>query len=334
MLANHADISAARALDSMVYTGVESPQILSFLRDVSVAWGLEESGLLSDSMCLGRVFSLDFLLSLEKTTDRDHLLELALEAAHSSVPQARSTTAFFCWQVKRLHVHLSKDHISLCSGLLLTKLWKKTVEEDQTAHPYHFVRSKVTTELDTWICMVLSRGASMLEAASRMCKSPRAHVFCTASLFTSIFAPRLMQLDFFSALDDQAKILFIHNTLQLDKSAWSGQDPHYSSFLKCQLLSQLAEQSDDIPVIHSVMKAFRDVGSDFLTAEELKLACACSSLEELLVKMSLYGQAPSHRLVAWLMCCEPKWLLDWAGADPESLDRIIQISHRVPEILS
>lgn len=314
----------------MLTSGIESSEVLSFLKDVSAAWGLAESGILPDSIYLGKIFSLDFFLSLEHSSSRDDLLKLALEATSSEALKAKVAAAFLWWQVTKLRKLLpEEDSRTLCSSRLLAVLQEKTLES-KLEHPYHFAHHSVIPPLDTQLAQLLWAGETIPEIARLMCKSSQAHVIFTQSLLSSVFASRLLQPDFFEALDDQSKILFISNTLSRDTTFKT--DPAIANVLKCTFMPSLAEQSDDIPVISATAMALKEVAPGFLSREELELKESCDTLSELLLKLDLHGHSVSSRLVAWMLCCKLKWLEEWSTSDPASLDQILEISAKVHEL--
>lgn len=302
------EIPLSRMLDALFDDSIPE-EVVRFLR----AWPDAFQAITNESAYVSRVFQLDFLAALSES-DKLWLSDHMMHAGSASL------FAYLFWQVKK-HNWLSSSPISelLCFAEVLEFIRKHCLK-----HPYGGGHESYVTDLDAHF-LQLEDIEAIAHAVSEF---PDRVIFLNYSLF----AQRMMQADFFTALSPAAKYMFLKDSMHRLRRQCL-----FDGKVLRDFIIQVLESHEDIAVKKMLLKEAKHSRwqPSFVQGKEHELLASCSCIEELLLRQAMLGTCGEQQsLVVHLLVHKPSWVKAWAKTDPDGLDKLLTISSFAKELCS
>lgn len=299
-------VPKSKILDSFIADGEQPSTIVAFLK-------MNDD--MFDEICAGsiywpRLFQLDFFLNCSKN-DRAYIIK-KLDEINIRYK------AYFVWQIL-ISNSLIANEVKYKCRKMLDEIWKTP----SVKHPHILSCGGMFKEFDDE-CAAFSSKDCILTVPMTLSKIDFERVF--NSIEHSLFSARLLQYDIFAAMDTYKQYIMMSRALHLRNGVID---------MNClRFFLQVLDSGEDDKVKLAFYKKFREsifeTPEDFLSSsindDVMRLIHECSSGEEFIMKMAIYGNDMTPYVVLQLMVLRPKWIKTWANVDKEGLDNVLSIS--------
>lgn len=294
-------VNPSQVLDYMLSEFDDPNVVVDWLKDAA-----DVEAVFANSLYWRRMFQLDFFLKLSQKN-----MDWILLAADKCACLVKAGLA---WQVLA-----SKSPEAKSAARVFSTRLRNAAETTGLRHPYAFGHGKYIQYMD--------------EEISRQCASGCASFPHTAGAgFSeylryadySLFAVRMAQADVFGACSDARKWEMLQRIAKRPsfRNSFTGLSEMAVDFI----LQVLVSGEDDAVKLESYgCLVDKDVSRRQWSKADSALSEA-SSVQELLVKADVEGEALGLQLVKCLLQRRPGWIIEWAESDPEGLDQILPIS--------
>lgn len=298
-------VPKSKILDLFIADGEQPSTIVAFLQQHDYMF----KEICADSLYWTRLFQLDFFLKCNKLC-REYIL--------SKLPDIDiEYKAFFVWQIL-LSDSLKANEVKYKCRKLLNEIWRSPC-----AHPHASAGCAWFKSVDTE-CAQFATKDCILTIPMTLPKHEFERVY--NGIQYSLFRARLLQYDIFAAIDIYKQYIMMSRALCLRNGVID---------MNClRFFLQVLDSGEDDKVKLAFYKKFREsifeTPEDFLSSsinvDVMRLIHECSSGEEFIMKMAIYGNDMTPYVVLQLMALRPKWIKTWAKVDKEGLDNVLSIS--------
>ena len=299
-------VSKSKILDMFIVDGEKPSTVIAFLKMHDYMF---------DEICYGslywnRIFQLDYFLSCDKD-DREYILkklnDIYIECK-----------AYFVWQILISNSMKANDVKYKCRKML-DEIWKAP----HVHHPHTMSCSRIFKDLDIE-CATFSSKDCVLAVPMTLSKIDFERVF--NGIEHSLFSARLLQYDIFAAMDTYKQYIMMSRALHLRNGKL---DMNCLRFF-LQVLDSVEYDKVKIAFYKKFRESIFETPEDFLSssinADVMKLIHECSSCEEFIMKMTIFGNEMTPYVILQLLALRPKWIRTWAKVDKEGLDNVLNIS--------
>lgn len=314
----HVLISRSKILDAFIIED-ESPSIIfAFLEQHDDIF----TTLINGSLYWTRLFQLDFFL---KCTNEQRLY-LLNKINNKSIPIEIS--AYLIWQIL-ISTSLKANAIKYECRKLISKINNISTP----AHPYRFFtgdNSVVVKAIDNY-CIALSNHDN-ISAIPNLISKQNFNVYFS-NIRHSLFSSRLLQYDIFANTDYGNKYVMLNNAIHANITQND-----------LRFILQIFDSNEPIPVKQCCYSKIRELEKNgnsnniemLLTAAIGKdiycLINDVSSIEEFILKSTIYNYELTPYIILYLLYTKPKWIKNWMQIDVENLNCILNISDFVSTI--
>ena len=305
-------VSKSKVLDVFIADNEDPLIVVTFLQQHDYMF----DELIAGSLYWNRIFQLDYFFKCNRDCRKYIVSKL------QDIPLA--TSACFIWQILASNSIKANEVKYECRILL-----KSILNKAAPMHPYKYLYSgfSVVKEVDK-ACEKYACDDSILSIPF-MLKLDAFRDYYT-SISHSLFSARMLQYDLFSVVDIYKKWIMLGNA---EKS---------TPLDAIRFILQLLDSGEELEVKKQVYEHMRhafefmpNISNEVirLANDEVRsLILSCSSVEEFMLKSTIYNYEMNPFIILHLLMMKPKWIKTWAKIDGNGLDCILNISKLVEVI--
>lgn len=295
-------VNPSQVLDYMLSEFDDLNIAVDWLKDVG-----DLNAVFANSLRWRRMFQLDFFLKLSQEN-----MAWILATADSCQAFVKACLA---WQILA-----SKSPEAQFAARKFSTQLRGIIESSGLRHPYAFGHGKYVLAAD--------RDISKLCAENDTADFPSAagDEFSGYLRYAdySLFAVRMAQSDVFGSCSDAQKWEMLQRIAK--RPSFRGSFTGLSETAVDFILQILASGEDDAVKLEGYNCLVSKDVARYQWSKADSAVSGATTVQELLVKADVEGDALGLQLVKCLLQRRPRWIIEWAEFDPEGLDQVLPIS--------